>query len=382
MIKRVALLLMLAAPVFAQQDPVLALRAASAQIATATEALAASSAAEDRGVALSASIRSLESGLASLRLALRASRAVAVKKRAAIAQNRVELGNLLATLSAVENTPEALKILHPGGAVASARAGMVLAAITPALRARAADLRAEMATINALNNLHDAALGNMQTALDTLQTARGALALALREARPPPANPADSAQNLDQLLRASKDLGALATGLDTGLGTGLDTGLPETGVPETGYETLRGRLPLPVVGTISRSFNQPNAAGIGQPGIVISAPPLSLVLAPQAGVVRFAGDFLEYGKVVILEPALGQLQIYAGFGQVYVNTADVLVSGAAMGLLGGEMPDSAEFLSQNTGVNDIPPESLYIEIRENGIPVNPMSWFTTNQTGN
>ncbi len=135
-------------------------------------------------------------------------------------------------------------------------------------------------------------------------------------------------------------------------------------------------MPLPVIGTIRRRFNEQDAAGQEQPGIVVAAPPLSLVTAPQSGIVRFAGEFLDYGLVIIIEPAPEYLEILAGFGQIYVNKGDELASGDPIGLLGGEVPDSAEFLtemSSASGVTNI--ETLYIEVREQGVPVDPSGWF-------
>ncbi len=362
------LLLFVASLATAQQDPVLALRDASSQIDAASAAMVAAGGAEDRVGALSGAIRSLEVGLASLRLALQASKTREVAMQAEMMGNREELGRLLAVLIALQKTPATLSILHPQGATASARAGAMLMAVMPTLREEASRIRGELATLSALNTLHDTALGNMQTALGTLQQARNALTVAIREEQPIEENPVSQA-GLAQLATASQNLNALATA--------LKNRFPE-GAPLADTGTLRGRLPMPLVGTIMRRFNQPNGAGIRQPGIVVTAPALSLVLAPQAGIVRFSGDFLEYGQVVILEPAPNQLQIYAGFGQVYVKAGEVLESGAAMGLLGGEMPDSAEFLAESGGENDKGAESLYIEIRENGMPVDPETWFATN----
>ena len=364
----ILLLFLVASLATAQQDPVLALRAASSEIEGATAAMEAAGNAQDRVGALSDAIRSLEGGLASLRLALQASKSREVSMQAEMMGNREELGRLLAVLVALQKTPATLSILHPQGATASARAGAMMIVIMPTLRAEAKRIRGDLATLSALNTLHDSALGNMQAALGTLQRARNTLAVAIREEQPIEENPVSQA-GLAQLASASADLNTLAAALKARFPEGAP--LAETG-------TLRGRLPMPLVGIITRRFNQPNGAGIRQPGIVVTAPALSLVLAPQAGIVRFSGDFLEYGQVVILEPAPNQLQIYAGFGQVYVKAGEVLESGAAMGLLGGETPDSAEFLAESGGENDKGAESLYIEIRENGMPVDPETWFATN----
>jgi len=324
--------------------------------------------AEDKVGALAAAIRSLEEGLASLRLALQTSKKEEAAKQAEILGNREDLGRLLATLIALQNTPAELSVLHPEGATASARAGAMLSTVSPALRAKADSLRRELTSLSALNILHDNALANTQIALGILQTARNALAVALRQEQPIVDTLVPQA-GLAQLARASSDLNTLAAALNDRFPTGAQ--LEAVG-------TLQGRVPMPLIGTISRRFNQPNGAGISQPGIVVTAPALSLITAPQAGVVRFSGDFLEYGLVVILEPTPNQLHIYAGFGQVYVKVGEVLESGAAMGLLGGEMPDSAEFLAESGSENDKGSESLYIEIRENGMPVDPETWFATN----
>ncbi len=353
----------------AQQGPMQALRAASAQIEAATAALAETGAAEDRVIALSAAIRGLEEGLAALRLALRASRSEAGEMRAELQARRGELGQLLATLATMQDMPPALTVLHPDGPLAAARAASMLGAITPALRRKAERLGADLAEIAALESLHDEALANAQAAIEGLQAARASLTLAIREADPEKPVVPDPPAYLDRLARTSRDLSTLAAR--------LEAQIPQAARMQ-GDASLKGRLPYPLAGTLSRRFNAPNGAGIPQPGIVITAPPLSLVLAPQAGIVRFTGEFLEYGQVVILEPAPDLLQIYAGFGQVYVKTGEVLESGAAMGLLGGEMPDSAEFLAESGSENDKGAESLYIEIRENGIPVDPEQWFTTN----
>ncbi|HIP24803.1 MAG TPA: hypothetical protein EYG79_14600, partial [Rhodobacteraceae bacterium] len=290
--KLITILVLTASLAMAQQDPVLALRDASTQIEAASAALVAADIAEDRIGALSTAIRSLENGLASLRLALQASKAEEATKQSEMMSNREELGRLLATLIALQNTPAALSVLHPEGATASARAGQMLTAVTPALRAEANRIRGELAALSALNSLHDAALANMQTALGSLQAARNNLTVAIREEQPE-AEAAVSQAGLAQLAKASQDLSALAAALKDRFPEGAGVAAPEN---------MRGRLPMPLAGTITRRFNQPNGAGIRQPGIVVTAPALSLILAPQAGIVRFSGDFLEYGQVVILEP--------------------------------------------------------------------------------
>ncbi len=345
---------------YAQQDPTMALRAASERITAATAALAMAES-DHQVVVISDAIRSLEEGLAALRLALMASKAIELEKQTAYTANRRAFGQLLAVLERLGLNSTARSALHPGGATDAIRAGMILSRLTPDLRAKSEALRGELASLSAINRLHEEALDKLHTSLTALQDARNRLAVAVREDMDMSGNNIASSVDVNTLAGASRSLGELAAKL---------SGLQAAGAQLIVRRSSRG-IPYPVAGVTVRRFNEPNRAGIRQPGILIAAGPLSLVQAPQAGTVRFAGDFMEYGNVVIIEPSPQNLQIYAGFGQVFVKTGDVLESGAAMGLLGGETPDSVEFLAENGGENDKSNQTLYIEIRENGIPVDP-----------
>ena len=125
-----------------------------------------------------------------------------------------------------------------------------------------------------------------------------------------------------------------------------------------------------------RDFNEADAAGIKRPGIVVTARPLSLVTAPTPATIRFSGAFLDYGKVVILEPEPGFLIVIAGLDQIYGAYGQVVNTGDPIGLLGGKQPKAKDFLIEaSKGGGTLDQESLYIEIRNNGKPVNPTDWF-------
>ena len=59
-----------------------------------------------------------------------------------------------------------------------------------------------------------------------------------------------------------------------------------------------------------------------RPGVVLRAPPLSLVRAPADATVRYAGPFLEYGYVVVLEPGPETMVVLAGLAQLQARTGD------------------------------------------------------------
>ena len=108
----------------------------------------------------------------------------------------------------------------------------------------------------------------------------------------------------------------------------------------------------------------------------MTARPLSLVTSPTPATIRFAGAFLDYGNVIILEPESGFLIVIAGLDQIFGAYGQVVNTGDPIGLLGGKQPKAQDFLIEaSEGGGTLDQESLYIEIRNNGKPVNPTDWF-------
>ncbi|MCF6304775.1 MAG: peptidoglycan DD-metalloendopeptidase family protein [Rhodobacteraceae bacterium] len=354
----------------AESDPAEIVRVAAAEIETATVLLIEARNATNRAQSLARAIRSLEDGLTALRVALRSSTAQENSVREDFASKAADLAGLLSALQTIEHSSSPLAMLHPEGAAAAARAAMIIVAITPELENQAAVLQRDMMALVGFNQLHKAVETNLRSALADLQLARVELNAAEAERRQAPADLLSDAGQLDMLLQAADDLNFLAGEIGK---------LPinQAAQAPAGFASLKGSLPAPVTGLLVSKFGERNDGGQIQPGISIQAPALSLVSAPNAANVRFAGDFLNYGNMVILEPAAGYLQILAGFGQIYVVEGEVLAAGDAIGLLKGQVPAADEFLiemSSDATVNSF--ETLYIELRVDGKPEDPLMWFT------
>ncbi|NHX27580.1 peptidoglycan DD-metalloendopeptidase family protein, partial [Escherichia coli] len=147
--------------------------------------------------------------------------------------------------------------------------------------------------------------------------------------------------------------------------------------PIAGFEMSKGALPLPVQGVVLRQFNETDAAGVRRPGLIIATPPLALVTTPSPATIRYLGPLLDYGNVIILEPASDSLLVLAGLEQVYGAVGEVLPAGAPVGLMGGADPNVAAFLNDTQqGGGATRPETLYIELRQNNTPVDPSAWFS------
>ncbi|MDQ7080879.1 MAG: peptidoglycan DD-metalloendopeptidase family protein [Paracoccaceae bacterium] len=365
-----AILAVTASLAWARSDPVFDARRAAEELRAATRALSDAKAARDRVRALSNVVKAYEDGLRAMRQALRQA---AIKERALkleFRNRREQLSRLLGILQTLEKASTPLLLLHPSGPLGTAEAGQILTEVTPALNRKVADLRARLSELQALQKLQKTALADLKEGLKGVQDARVALAEAIgRRTRKLPPRFASDPEKIRKLARNSDTLTKFASGLSD---------IPVEGVPETpqDFSAAKGKLPLPVYGTILRRFNEADASGVRHPGIVISAPPVSLVTAPFSATIRYVGPLLDYGNVIILEPQPGYLIVLAGLGRVYGKVGQVVSAGDPVGLMRGESPSAQDFLVETSNANsDIRQETLYIEIRKNRTPVDPAAWF-------
>lgn len=357
-------------PAMAQTDPVFEARRAAQQIDMAGMALQDAKGAQDRVAALTQTVRAYESGLVALREGLR---------RAAIRQQAIQLeldarheevAQLLAVLVTMERSPETLLLLHPSGPVGTARSAMVLGDITPALQARAEALRSQLEEVALLHDLQVNAEQTLSDGLQGVQTARTELSQAISDRRDLPQRFAADADKLLQLLESSDTLEAFASGL-TGLNA--DDSLPPA---SNGFDHANGALPLPVQGVVLRKFQESDAAGITRPGMLLATAPQALVTTPDAATIRYLGPLLDYGNVIILEPAGDTLLVLAGMDQVFGSVGQVLPPGAPVGLMGGIDPKvTANGANLSEGGGSARTETLYIELRKTNTPVDPAPWF-------
>ncbi|MEJ2036246.1 MAG: hypothetical protein P8X69_09375 [Maritimibacter sp.] len=114
-----------------------------------------------------------------------------------------------------------------------------------------------------------------------------------------------------------------------------------------------------------------------RPGWVLATRPLTLVTTPWPATIRYLGPLLDYGQVAILEPGEDYLLVLAGLGEVFGTVGDVIPEGTPVGLMGGAAPadDQGILISSPEGGGAEASESLYIELRRNGSPVDPANWF-------
>ena len=146
-------------------DAAAAARAAAQQIDAAATALAQADSARDRVRALSETTRAFEAGLEAMRDGMRRAAIREQALAAGLQAQQAELAQLLAALQTMGHAPAPVLMLHPSGPAGTARAGMILADITPALAQRAQALRVQLEEMQTLRLLQDNAADTLRQGL-------------------------------------------------------------------------------------------------------------------------------------------------------------------------------------------------------------------------
>lgn len=331
--------------------------AASAQSAQdlqdAAQAVERAAPGRARRDALAEAVQAHDAAAAGLRAEVRelALREGALKQVLAAQQD--DIGALLAGLQRIPPHGAQTLLVHPSGALAAARAGMVLTGAVPPLQAKLRTLSERVAEVSALHR--------KRADLERQLANAAAQARELRARLITDHGQRGTAETTAQAI-------AIATALRQGAADISETTQTETAVALD--------LPLPVAGEVVSRFGDP------RPGLVLATEPGALVSAPLAMTVRFAGQLSGYGSAMVLEPAPGRLLILTGLGTLLSRQGEVVTRGSPLGF----MPETAQFGDMTSQTDTFAAkqaeaagtgrrESLYIETREADMPVDPLTWF-------
>ncbi len=295
---------------------------------------------------------------------------------------RSQVGRSVSALARLAAIPPAATLIQDADATSRLRSAFLLRGLIPRLHDRANLLRQDLAHIQAAARdvaSAQATLISARQALETRLTQAEHLAerknavLAVRQneaamAIAAASRQAKSANDIRELIarlddaRSARNATIIAerkrrAAIAARAGTHLprDPGPPLTLV---GLEARQGGLLLPVTGLVARRFGE--GAGAFGEGITISATPGAPVLAPADGRIRYAGEFQNYGLVLIVDHGGGFHSVLTGFARVNVVTDQWVLAGEPLGRMAAH-------------------GSLYIEIRRDGRPVDPLQWFTANR---
>ena len=370
-----ALLLLQPLATRAQTDTTAAARAAATELEDASAQLDAAEGATDRVRALTRTIQAFEKGLAAMRAGLRQAAIREDRLTLSLQSREEEVAQLFAVLLSIGSDTSPVSLLHPDGPMGTARAGMLLADLTPALNAQADALRRDLQEVRTLRALQVDATESLRKGLNEVQTARTELNQAMAERTDLPLRFTEDPVRTAILIASTETLEGFASGLSEIASDGI--------APiSTSIEDRIGDLPLPAQGLVLRRAGEADAAGVSRAGIVLATRPRAIVTSPTAATIRYVGPLLDLGTVVILEPQADTLFVLAGLEVVYGKAGEVIAEGTPIGLMGdGGRPQDGDLSINRDGAGTDRSETLYMEVRQDNVPQDPTKWFRTDKDG-
>ena len=365
------------------------------------DSVAAAKAAQEHEAALSA----LEDQLATLATEEAA-------KTEELKRHRAEQQQLLMALERLaRNPPEALA-LAPGDPLDAVRSGMLMGAAVPPLEARARRLKEEIAALAQLRRQTAEAREQHRAervGLDQEQTRLAALIARKAVLQDEAEHGAEeNGQRQMQLAAEVSDLRQLIERLDDERkardaelqrqreeqqrraeaerqeaqrlmtlqqpkrpeehGESVVVTAPPPVIPDPAkpamlrpFAKARGALLLPASGRLMRRFGENDELGVASKGLTFETREGAQVVAPYDGRVLFAGPFKGYGQILIIEHGDGYHSLLAGLDRVEGTVGQWVVAGEPVGTMpgGGQKPH------------------LYLELRHDGQPINPLPWLAT-----
>lgn len=324
--------------------------------------------------------------------------------RLSLMSRRSVLAEVLAALQRIGRDPPPALLVSPEDALSSVRSAILLGAVVPEIRAETEALAADLKELAALREAIALERRSLATALEQNASEEQRLADLASEKI---ALQAESQRRLERERARAEALSVRSSELETviaalaseitelrdaaeaarlaeeerqrKLAEQLErarafaaVALPDKNriIPAYGFSELAGTLARPVAGETIRFFGSDDGTGHNLAGEVVATEADAPVHAPADGWVAYAGPFRSYGEVVILDTGEKHHMVLAGMEKVTVSAGQFVVSGEPLATMGQTRFAGSAAL---TLVSERP--TLYIEIRKDGQPVDPRTWW-------
>ena len=337
---------------------------------------------------------------------------------------RVKLSGLIGALQRLARSPPEAILMSPRPPLASARAMMLVQYLVPMIKRQTDQIDVELTKIEALNHQLRTEQARFQAAAAALETRRdqldtlierkntlwlevngrtrpstaqrgeliesvaslAALFTALREqgdAR------SDATERLSSLIKSAPSIqpnpnvGATQTATNSqpavvpaqpsdqtsvALAPRHSPAPARTVPPSGSIRAHKGQLTFPAIGRLVGRFSETDALGLTAKGITLYTRPNAPVLASHDGKVIYAGPFRGYGRIIIIEHGFEFLTLLAGLGRIDVQPGQGVLAGEPVGTMNGAKLNGRESARR-----------LYIELRQDGAPVDPLAWLSTQR---
>lgn len=308
-----------------------------------------------------------------------------IEKR--LKRDKASIGSLVLALERLNRTPPEAIIARPGAPMDTAQSAMLLQSILPDIYERAGRLKRDLARLQVLVTELEtdqakarekgeelaAKQKEMQGLLDkrkslyadtqkNIQISDASLKDIAAEAK----SLKDLVEQLERKRREAEERTRALADEQERTRTNRKRDIPSEDIENDmrRYAVIPTPLPragsgqLPIQGVIRLGFDQTDEIGAPSQGLKIEGRSGGMVVAPMGGIVRYAGFFKNYGKIVIVEHQKDYHSLIAGLSKIDTVVGQAVRAGEPIGTLPKQGNDGGKPV-------------MYYELRLNGEPVNP-----------
>ncbi len=320
--------------------------------------------------------------------------------RRSLESRRAVIAEVLASLQRMGRTPPPVLLVAPEDMLKAIRTSMLLGAVLPQMRAETEALASDLSDLIQLRQSIAAEkaqlaqqaqdLGEQRQKLaaliDARQAALGVAQQALAAEQDRAAKLASQASNLMQLITRSeaelagaKRAAEEARKADAARAAEAEAGNhknvspfndPGRLAPAMAFADVKGLLPMPVSGTIIRSYGSPDGFGGTEKGLLVATQPRAVVAAPYDGWVAFSGPYRSYGQLLIINAGSGYYMVLAGMERINVEAGQFVLAGEPVANMGDGSVKTAAAIA----IGAVQP-ILYVEFRKDGAAIDPGPWW-------
>ncbi len=339
-----------------------------------------------------ARVRAAESKLgdAEKRLAPLDQREADLKK--SLAGREAVLSQVLGALERLGLRPAPALLLQPETTLEAVRSAILLGAVIPELRAEAATIAADLSELARVRrdiaSERDSLVENrtalaqdqrrISALIDERQRQQGEDEKALEGERARAQALAKQVETVQDLVnRMEREIEAATRAAEAakreesaGSAAGAASD-PARITPAVPFQQTKGKLPLPAIGRKLHEYGATNGLGSVEKGLSIATCPNAQVSAPCDGWVVYAGNFRNYGQLLIINAGGGYHILLAGMERITVDLGQFVLTGEPVAVMG-----SASRVAAVSAFGSSDPV-LYVEFRKDGNSIDPSPWWAT-----
>ncbi len=323
--------------------------------------------------------------------------------KVSLAEQRDSLSEILAALQRIGRNPPPALVIRPNEALNAVRSAILLSTLVPEIRVEANALATQLSELVRLQKDIEDEKGALQTNLAKLQEEQERLDLliakkkaqeetsmqAARKEEERTSELAAKARTLEQLINGmEKEIEAARFAVKEAqeaekraLEREIETKKQKIAAlkdaarlsPAIPFVKMKGLMHVPANGAVIKGYGRNDGFGGQTKGMSVATRIGAQVTSPADGWIVYAGPFRSFGKLLIINAGDGYHIVLSGMDEIYPEVGSFVLANEPVGKMQQTKLASSDLVDANATR-----PVLYIELRKDGVAIDPSPWWTAN----